>query len=266
VLSRLLVVLRSLLGNCPEFLREFTHCRNRLTELLKAFESPMGASQVPEPGPGRDLFPAGCRTLNDALTQVMAKVTEEDLLDLDLRVQGVLKKQFTALVHVCTTPSNMFRELGYAMQQEAEAYVASRLGAANAIETFLDQYRNSTDAVRQLGDAHREALPGSVPDAPRDHSFALVAVPSDNLSDQFTALARVALPDALLVAAPKAEDIVFYREACGLRLQDLPECGPEVRDLYKQMIANPNMMPHSRTDITDWRQPGAETAPEAPPS
>jgi hypothetical protein len=198
----------------------------------------------------------------------MTKVTDEDLLELDQRIQTVLKKQFTALVHVCTTPNNMFRELSFAMQQEAEAYVASRLGAANAIETFLDQYRNSTDAARQLTEALREAAPAAVPEAPKSHSFSLVAVPSDNLADQFTALSRMALPDALLVAAPKAEDIVFYRESCGLRLQDLPQCGPDVRDLYKQMVATPNAMPHSRTDITDWRLPGEEkaAAPEAPPS
>jgi hypothetical protein len=255
VISRLLTVLRSLLGNCPEFLREFTHCRNRISELTKTFDAPMSAGSVAEPGPGRDLFPAGCRTIKDAVSQVMERVTVEDLLELDQRIQAILKRQFTALVHVCTTPNNLLRELSFAMQQEAETYVAARLGVANAVETFLDQFRNTNDAMREVADAQREATPRVGANIPTAHPFSLVLVPSDNQADQFATVVRAAVPEAALVPGPKAEDIIFYREVVGLTMHDLPIFGADGRDAYQQMVANPNMMPHTRTDVTDWRLP-----------
>src|SRR5208282_3137371 len=96
VLQRVLTILRSLRGNCPEYLREFTYCRTRLSDLQKGFDAPVTsvqqqAAEVTEPG--RDLFPAGCQNLEDAVNRFLQNVTAEELLDLDQRVQTVLRRQ-----------------------------------------------------------------------------------------------------------------------------------------------------------------------------
>src|SRR5262249_4662147 len=82
VLQRVLTIYRSLEVICPESQREFTYCRTRLADLQKSFAKPPTQTQATalELGPGRSLYPAGCKTLDDAVTQLLQNVTAEEIL------------------------------------------------------------------------------------------------------------------------------------------------------------------------------------------
>jgi serine/threonine protein kinase len=256
ILQRVLTILRSLRGNCPEYLREFGFCRTRLLDMVKAFESPVESHAAVALGPERELFPAGCYKLEDTVAKFVNEVSSEELFELDQRVQTILKARFTALVHVCTTAANLLKDLEPAMQQEMEAFVADRLGATNAVETFLAQHAEEARANAELQAAHKEAAPRLAlePSAPSSE-MALVIVPAVQAAPEFRRLLQAALPQAETAAGAKNDDVVFYRETPPLSFADLCQTGAEGRAAYQQMLAAAHLTPHSRTDVAEWRLP-----------
>jgi len=257
MVQRVLTILRSMRGNCPEYLREFGYCRARLLDLVRAFEAPLPTDSALNLGPGHDLFPPGCGTLDETVSKFLEQVTEDEMLDLDQRIQTLLRRQFTALVHVCTTAANLLRDLELVMYQELETVVAARLGTTNAVETFLAQYAEDRDAKAELTSAFKDAAP-QLPLDPHAGAgeIGVVLVPGDPSAEDLKQLVRQALPTAALEAGTKGDDIVFYRELPGLAFSDLPQLGQEAVEAYKHLRQADTFTPHTRTDITDWRLPG----------
>lgn len=259
VLQRLLTVYRSLQGNCPEYLREFTYCRARLNDLIKNLQiAPAASAGALDLGPGKHLFPAGCRSLDDAVQQLVRGIDAEELLQLDQKAQAVVQKNFKALAHVCTTPTNnIVRDVEQVLLQELTRVVAERLGASNAVETFLSQFSAPDAARNQLAEAFQDATPLlEVKGISSKAQIGLLIVPADPQADQFRSLAQQTLPDAELAAGLKADDLIFYREVPGIDPADLPQLGPESRAAYEKMAGTEHFTPHSRCDITAWKTAG----------
>src|SRR5581483_11127705 len=107
---------------------EVDFCRHRLGELRAAFERP-----APEPAVGAEeqLLPPGCESLEQAAERVLAQITPEDVRALDRRLQGMVERQFVALVHVCLTSSGLMGNLEALMLQQARDFLAHRLGPMN---------------------------------------------------------------------------------------------------------------------------------------
>jgi hypothetical protein len=142
------------------------------------------------------------------------------------------------------------------MQQELEAFVADRLGATNAVETFLAQHADDARANTELLAAHKESAPRLAlePNAPTTE-MSLVIVPAVEAAPEFRRLLQVALPQAEMTAGDKNDDVVFYRETPALGFAALCQTGAEARAAYQQMLAAAHLTPHSRTDVADWRLP-----------
>ncbi|MBY0528478.1 MAG: protein kinase [Gemmataceae bacterium] len=259
MLTHVLTVYRSLRGNCPEYAREFTYCRARLADLIKAFDKPPPSTLTPlDLGPNRQLLPAGCRTLDDTLAKVMADITAQDVLELDKKVQATIQRNLKAMVHICTTPAtNILREVEMMLTLEMESFAKVRLGGSNALETFLGQYPRDEVAQNQLANAFEEAVPQL--DArnlsSRPHS-AIVLVPSDPEAERFTLLVQQAIADAHVFPCDRADDVVFYREAAGVKLADLPQMGATGKAAYDKMASTDHFTPHSRIDVEQWRPVG----------
>lgn len=258
ILAKVLSVYRSLLGNCPEFLREIQYCRSRLGELEKALAKPVETKAVDlEQGPGRPLFAAGCTNLSEAVNHFLKSVNAEEVQEIDQRVQAIIKQQFTALVHICTTPANMLPNLQEALRQELEAFVATRLGSAGVVETFLDQFRLEQAARGEIGSAHGEAMPKLILERPRQlEEISVVLVPEESAAPRFAEVAQGELPDTEVTVGPKADDIIFYREIFGWSWGQLAQLGPQPQEAYRERLAGNHFSPHCRMDVNDWRLPG----------
>jgi hypothetical protein len=256
-LQRVVSVYRSLLGNCPEFLRELQYCRARLADLEKALARPVESKAVDiEQGPGRALFASGCTNLAEAVNHFFKSVTPEDMQEIDQRMQAVMKQQFTALVHICTTSANLLPNLQEAMREELESYVATRLGGAGVVETFLDQFRLEQAARGEIGSAHGEAMPKLILERPRQLTeTSVVLVPEEPAAPKLVELAQGELPDAEVTVGPKADDIIVFRAIHGWTWQQLPNLGPQAQEAYRERLAARHFSPHSRMDITDWQGP-----------
>ncbi len=250
--TRGLVSLRGLLS---DELREVNFCRTRLAELTRAFAQ--HDEEEAEPGkdgrdapahavPGRRLFPGGCATLDAAAEHVLKGISAQQLAELDEQVQAMIRRQFTALVHVCLTSANLLRNLEIAMQEQAEGLVKGCLTSLNAAELFFAEHAEEGAAEDAIRAAFDEAAPELTA---RGGEVCLLVVPPGPAGTRFRALARQALPDVVLVGVVGGDDIVFYREGAQLRLADLEQLGPVAREAYAQLRRRQHFTPHSRVDI-----------------
>jgi hypothetical protein len=236
-------------------LRELHFCRARLGELLRAFEDTSAAPRVENSEvDGRRFFPTGCQSLDETVRQSMATLTDDDLAEFDARVQGLVEQQFSSLVQVCLTPSNLLKNLEELMQREAEAFVEGRLAIADVAEMYLASRQDEAETLADLMDAFEEAAPPfAVPGQTARNETCLLAVPPGPSGERFVELTRLALPEVELATANSADDIIFYREAAELPLTDLEQFGRPGQEAYRQMSARDHFTPHTRNDITEWR-------------
>jgi serine/threonine protein kinase len=203
--------------------------------------------------PGRLLFPTGCNNLTEEVFGFLEGVTTDDLNLLDQQVQGMIRKQFGALVHVCLTSTNVLKHFELALLEEGERFAASRLPSAEVADVFFRQAGDEETATAQLSRAFDEAAPAPGihrgEEGRRPVELAVMLVPSGEAGQRFRDLAQQALPDDDLVVGPSPDDVVLYRELPRLALAELLERSQAAFEAYRQMSALEHFTPHSRSDI-----------------
>jgi len=239
----------SLRGHLSDELREINFCRVRLAELQHLLEAPPDSS-LAEPRAGRLVLPAGCKDLGEAVEGFLAGVGPEALLELDGRVQEVIRSQFTALVHICLASGSLLKNVGAAMLGAAREFADEVVGETNAAEMFLEQHPDEGEAEGEASGFFAEAQPELSPGpsaAPCE--TCVLAAPPGEAGDRFRELTRRALPDVELLSAVSEDDILFYREISNLPLAELEQLGAAARDAYRQMSAAEDFTPHTRIDV-----------------
>jgi hypothetical protein len=259
VLQRLSAAFVSLRGHLSDELREVNFCRVRLAELLRMLEEAPASASTGGPGAkpegiGRRLFASGCKDLAEAVEQFLDGFGPDDLLELDGQVEEVLKRQFTALVHVCLRSANILKNVEAALLAAARDFAATKLPESSAAELFLEQQPDEETAADEVAGFYAEAAPEltAARDPRRGSAVAelcVVAAPPGPGGDRFRALVRRALPGAEPHEATSPDDVLIYRELSGLALSDLAQKGPQAHDAYLQMSAADHFTPHSRIDV-----------------
>ena len=239
----------SLRGHLSDELREINFCRVRLNELHRLLEAP-GENPEGEARAGRLVLPAGCKDLSQAVDDFLARLEPDVLLELDERIQAVIRRDFVALVHVCLASANLLRNVEAAVTAAAEAFAGELLGATNAAELFLEQYTDEETAKDETAvgynEAHPELAPGKISAA---SEICVLATPPGPAGDRFRDLTQSALPDVEFTPAASEDDILFYREVSHLPLAELEQLGPAGQDAYRQMSAAEDFTPHTRSDV-----------------
>jgi len=247
----------SLRGNFSDELREINFCRNRLGELLKSFEKPRKTGSDKNEAnailasPERKLFASGCQDVNQAVQQLLLTFSGAHLDELENRIQSMIKRQFTALVHVCMSSANLVKNLELAMQEEAEIFISAGTVGASVADLFFEQNPKEEQAIGEILSAYDEAAPAmALQDADSTKELCVVAVPPGEAGDRFGELVRRALPEINLVIAPSTDDIVFYRQLSDVSLGDLEHLGPTGQEAYRQLSSVDYLTPHARMDFT----------------
>jgi hypothetical protein len=243
----------TLRGHLADEMREINFCRVRLGELQRMFEEPADPTESAPTKAliGKHLFPAGCKDFKSAIDYVEGRLGSDALNELDVRMEAMLKKQFTALVNVCLTKANLLKNVEAAMLQTADAFVAEHLGDINVAEMFLEHHPDVPQAAEEITGYFDE----SAPELPADRlggsgaELCVLATPSGPAGGRFRDLTVQAVPDVEWHSAPGDEDILLYRELTNLPLADLPQLGPVGQDAYRQMSAAEHFTPHCRCDI-----------------
>jgi hypothetical protein len=283
ILQRVTSVYVSLRGQLSDQMREVGFCRDRLKDLCRALEpSPPGLAPGAAAGGGAEgeqrltqyLFPAKCKNVEEAVAHLLNGVTSADLDGLDQKMQALIRKHFTALVHVCLASANMLKGLERVMQKEAEGLLSEKLTGSDVVGMYLTQPAGAAPANpgEAVSLAFREAQPqfsslllGSHP--ARSAEVCVLAAPAEPASQEgqprLRDLARQAVPENQLIIADAQEgsaasEILFYREEPCLSLADLRLFSPQGRDAYLQMNRVEHFTPHTRTDIAEWQAAGGK--------
>ena len=175
---------------------------------------------------------------------------DSELLELDGRVQSLIRRQFKALVHLCMSSANVLKVLAPVMQKETRSYLRSRLGDFSVSDIYLRQFGENGDqaAADQLAEAFELASPEVIASAPVREMNCL-AVPAGGSEDHLRQLARSVADGKPLVSASSSDEIVLYREHTLGCLADLKQLGPLGQQAYRKMTDQEHFTPHSRNDI-----------------
>jgi hypothetical protein len=265
VLHHLAEAFVSLRGHLSDELREVNFCRVRLSELLRLLEEapaeeaalPVGRSAGPgerQGSIGRRLFLSGCKDLSEAVQQFLAGLSPDDLLELDAWMEETLKKDFTALVHVCLSSGTILKGVGAAMLETARAFAATKLPATDVAELFFEQQPEEEEAQAEAVTFFDEAAPELTTSRTAARStpaaeLCVLGTPPGEASERFRALLCQALPEVEVQHAIGPDDILLYRERSNLALTDLEQMGPVAQRAYAQLGATENFTPHSRIDV-----------------
>lgn len=252
---RMVNVYTTLRGMSADQIRELTFCRQRLGELAKSLEQTTSSAGAAERIVGAYLLPAGSQSVQEAVEMLLEDVAPEELHHLDQQVQSMIGQQFTSLAQVCLASGNAVRTMEDAMQNLAEAFVASKLTDLNIVEMFLSQYEEEPDAAN---DAIVNAYQDAVPELARkvncsEPEIRIVAAPPGEGAEGFRNIVRRALPNMQIVFTESPDDLVIYREQPDVPIEGLEVLGKLGQDAYKHMSGNENFHPHCREDITDWQ-------------
>jgi serine/threonine protein kinase len=242
-------VFLTLRGHLADEMREINFCRVRLGELLRMLDEPTESAPAAPPT-GKLLYPAGCSNLKETVADFENRLGTEALNELDVQMEAMFKKQFTALINICLTSANVLKNVEAAMLHTAEQFVAERLGEMNVAEMFVAQHAETG----QAGDEITAFFDEAAPQLPGDRrtvapELCVLSVPSGPAGEQLREAAAKALPDIEWQPALGDEDILLYRERANLPLAELPQMGPLAQDAYRQMSAAEHFTPHSRSDV-----------------
>jgi serine/threonine protein kinase len=249
--SQVLMTYRRMVSAAPEYLREVTFCRNRLTEAAAHLEQSGADVGGPSPfGPGRDLFPGGRRGLDEAATDMIAGLSPEDLLDLDNRVQMQVRSQFRAVITYCLESTGSPAPLADLVREQAERFLANRTGSDTAAPAVFAHFSADPQAAQRAAtEAFDEAEPMLAQRAGTE--IGVLAAPAGAAGDEFRRIVAEAIPDVELEPADSPDEVVFYRERSGLELTDLPQFGPLAKAAY-DAHRDGEHVPHARGDIA-WK-------------
>jgi serine/threonine protein kinase len=242
----------SLRGNLSDQLREVNFCRVRLGELMNAFAASEPARSAGVTGGRvRPLFPARCRTLEQAVDHFGQTVTPEEFQQLDQQVQTMIVQQFCALLHVCMTPANLLRNVQMAMEEEVAGAVERRIGRNDVADLFFEHFPHDEEAANEIASAFDESAPdlAGMKSGQHHSEVCVLAVPANPAGERIKALARQVLPEVAWSVATGPDDIVLYREAPQLHIADLAQLGPVAQEAYRQMTSIEHFTPHTRIDI-----------------
>jgi serine/threonine protein kinase len=284
VLNHLTGAFVALRGHLSDELREINFCRIRLNELLSLVEAAdpgdmasrpadsTGASEIrltpvrsnTEARIGRLLFASGCRDLREATDLYLESVTPEDVVELDGRMEEMLRSNFTALVNVClSTQANMLKSVSAAMLRTARDFVGEHVPATSVSALFFENHAEDPtgEIMGEIASFHDEAAPELSlgrrlhqrnGNSPPVSELRLLAAPEDEAGERFRKLLETVVPDAEFLRSGSNDDIVIYRERNNLALTELDCLGPLGHDAYVQLNTAENFTPHARCDI-DFR-------------
>lgn len=248
----LLTIYRTMANNLTEFMREVGSCRPRIAEIIQAI-GPLNADpdEASPLGHGAAIFPSGCRNIDEAADELIARLRPEEILTFDKQIQSQIRRQFESLVNICLNAveyAQPFRDL---LLQQGTVFLSNRLGEADSAEQFFNT-RDEQDAQRDLHNAFDEAAPEIVGPRTRiEDEIQIVSTPNTPGGERIKQLLTDALPDLPIQFVSGGDDIVIYREQTITDLRELPHMSMQVCEVCKQIIAQENISLNTRCDL-EW--------------
>ena len=232
-------------------LAEVSGCRQRLQGFRQALVAELEHPAAPV-GP-RQVMPPGCPTVEEAAQKFLAVLTDDDLAELELRIQAVIEQEAGGLYQACLNTTAGPEVLLRVVRDESRAYLEARLGEIDLGAMLAAQLGGRDGVARALAQTFEEAVPELVGPGPWARAgLTVVGAPPGACGDTVRQLAAAVDPDAGTVGVDTPDEVVVYREYPHVPLATLPQCGPAWAAAYQAAADQFQCTPHVRVDITQW--------------
>jgi hypothetical protein len=233
-------------------LNEVSGCRLRLEGYRQALVAEL--EQPPAAVGPRQVMPPGCPTVEEAARKFLAVLTDEDLAELEDRIQAEVERTTGGLYQACLNTAEGAEVLLRVVREETRAYLDARLGDVDLAGMFAARFPAPGGVAAALVRAFDAAAPELVGSGPwaRD-AVTVVTAPAGAGGDPLRRLAEEALSaGADWVPADTPDEVVVYREYPHVPLTALPQCGPAWAAAYQAAAEQFQCTPHTRVDVTRW--------------
>jgi serine/threonine protein kinase len=243
-------VFAALQETLSERLTNIAACRQKAHAAWKAMaadaERPVAASKHAE------LLPPGCVTAEDAAQKFIKVLTDEDLNEVERRVQEHYHSTYNGVYEACVNSVEGPDRLSQAIFAISKQYLDERLGSV-AFDAMLTQRFGSNASVAQaLLRAYYEAEPKLVSGGMWERGqLALVGHPDEATEATVNRTLAPVMPQPP-VGAPLDDELLIYREYTGVPLAALPQFGPNWATAYQTAPEILQLDPHVRIDVTQW--------------
>ncbi len=245
-------IYRKMLGNAPEYLREVTLCRQRLTVLGEELEKMAKASAGARPSQDHPILPAACRNLLEGADRFIAAQSPETVQAFEEQLQQQLRRRLRGLVNVCLTMKESSSGLKDLLLEQTRSFADSRLGQHTPAEEFFRNQGDAQAANREILLAYDESTPEPFgPMARQEAQSLLLGVSADAFGERLQGAAQELIPEFQIEVAPSTNEIVFYREYHDLLVTDTPQAGAVAADAVRCVKKSENITTYSRTDV-NW--------------
>jgi hypothetical protein len=254
ILSRqLLTVYQAVRNALATQLADVANCRQRMEEATARITRPSSSEPPTTP---RCLMPPGCATVAEAADRFLAVLTDDDLTEIDRRVQAALEPDVGGLYQACLNSTAGASGVLAILREETRAYLELRLGEVDLAAMFAERFRNPQAAQHAVSQAFAEAEPDWVGVGPWCASeVTVVSAPPGPAGEPVRELARRAIPVAGLPLADGDDAMTIYREFPAVPLGVLPQLGPAAAAAYQALPEVNQCTLHARMDITQWLTP-----------
>lgn len=249
-------------------LAELDRCRTRLSVLVQALGSPLANLPVSTDTPvsaseevlEHTLYPTntlnvvlpnGETHLERAAAKVVKGISPSDVQRLEGALQKLVLEPHGGLSALAAVNADPARTLFAPMVEQTTAFLGDLLPETDVSEVELTNARvRKVDAADRIRDYHSRSAPAcGTPEAAQ----TFVLIPETDTGESFAHTVRDAVPEAhtIPVSGP-ATDLMFFRENGNLSTDEIAELLAAARPAYFASLANVQMSPHSRYDVTDW--------------
>jgi eukaryotic-like serine/threonine-protein kinase len=244
-------------------LRELQFCRQRLEDIMVRFRKDRNDALPPT---DRILLPSGVASVDAAATALQGTITTDDLRSFDKRLQVQIEREFNALFNVCLSSISMLGNLEMTIEDQAKAFLSTRLGNADLSQMFAGKFPDASAVTQAVQWLHEQAAPPLRLFGAERAETVLVGGPIGEIGDQIQDIAvrTLCVPPAGYVSTP--DEVFIYREYADIPLGALPQLGPVGEDAYNAALDAHGGSPHIRNDVATWQdveEPQGAGAPMA---
>jgi serine/threonine protein kinase len=249
-------VYRVLVGNLPEFVREFNTLQSQLDAYVRQLDDapPRGLSGA---GVCRPIFPDDAGTITEAAARLVGSLDPKERRDFDTSLQARIRHECRGVVHACARMRDQAATFRGVLLDQSMKYLERRVPHMRASAALMMCCPGPAALTDKLREHVSSAAPGALgPEPAPNPTVALLGLPEDEASDRLAAVVRNCFPDQKFRTVTTADDVYIVTEVQNVAPAKLPHLataaqGPTAADADGVPTA------HTRADVS-WVAVGAE--------
>ncbi|MGL4421449.1 MAG: hypothetical protein ACRCZF_12340, partial [Gemmataceae bacterium] len=234
-----------------QVLGEVTACRQRIEGFNAQIISEL---EAPCPAPGlKQVLPPNCSSIEEAAQKFLAVLTDDDLAELENRIQAAVEAHTGGLYQACLNTAGGTEQLYATLREQTRIYLNQRLGAVDFPAMMFAHFGGTAATHQLITQAFDDARPELIGNGPwAKQEVAIVATPPGDTAEALRHSAGRQAEDLPLAVADTTDEILIYREFPYVPISTLPQTGPHWAKAHEFAPEMQLSSPHARLDVEPW--------------